>query len=232
MENIEKYQKQLLEQTQSLCRETPISEATEQAYLATPRHRFVRRYREWGTKEWQVVNPDSLAEQIATLYADRPLILFGDEDQNIPSTVSQPSFVLQMLDLLQLNTGDKVFELGAGSGWNAALMGQLVGPAGQVVSLEIIPELAQSARQTLESLGICNVQIVTGDGAEGYENSAPYDRAIFTAGAFDLPHYFYEQLAPFDGGGCTSVLWQFPARGLLRGHGGKSPLFSAYSDRR
>jgi hypothetical protein len=49
MENIEKYQKQLLEQTQNLCRETPISEATEQAYLATPRHRFVRRYREWGT---------------------------------------------------------------------------------------------------------------------------------------------------------------------------------------
>jgi protein-L-isoaspartate(D-aspartate) O-methyltransferase len=194
MENIEKYQKQLLEQTQNLCRETPISEATEQAYLATPRHRFVRRYREWGTKEWQVVEPDSLAEQIATLYADRSIILFGDDDQSVPSTISQPSFVLQMLDLLQLNTGDKVFELGAGSGWNAALMGHLVGPAGQVVSLEIIPELAQSARQTLESLGIANVQIVMGDGAEGYENSAPYDRAIFTAGAFDLPHYFYEQL--------------------------------------
>ena len=101
MENIEKYQKQLLEQTQNLCRETPISEATEQAYLATPRHRFVRRYREWGAKEWQVVNPDSLAEQIATLYADRSIILFGDDDQNVPSTISQPSFVLQMLDLLQ-----------------------------------------------------------------------------------------------------------------------------------
>jgi hypothetical protein len=81
MENIEKYQKQLLEQTQNLCRETPISEATGQAYLVTPRHRFVRRYREWGTKEWQVVNPDSLAEQSATLYADRPITLFGDNDQ-------------------------------------------------------------------------------------------------------------------------------------------------------
>jgi protein-L-isoaspartate(D-aspartate) O-methyltransferase len=194
MEKIEKYQKQLLEQTRNLCREKPISEATEQAYLATPRHRFVRRYREWGTKEWQVVNPDSLVEQIAMLYADQPLILFGDDDQNVPSTISQPSFVLQMLDLLQLNKGDKVFELGAGSGWNAALIGHLVGPAGQVVSLEIIPELAQSARQTLESLGISNVQILTGDGAEGYEDLAPYDRAIFTAGAFDLPHYFYEQL--------------------------------------
>lgn len=214
MENIEKYQKQLLEQTQNLCRETPISEATEQAYLATPRHRFVRRYREWGTKEWQVVNPDSLAEQIATLYADRPLILFGDDDQNVPSTISKPSFVLQMLDLLQLNPGDKVFELGAGSGWNAALMGHLVGSAGQVVSLEIIPELAQSARQTLASLGISNVQIVTGDGAEGYENSAPYDRVIFTAGAFDLPHYFYEQLRE---GGLLLV--------VIKTEGGEDTLF-------
>jgi len=70
MENIEKYQKQLLEQTQNLYRETPISEGTQQAYLATPRHRFVRHYREWGTKEWQVVEPESLVEHIATLYCE------------------------------------------------------------------------------------------------------------------------------------------------------------------
>jgi protein-L-isoaspartate(D-aspartate) O-methyltransferase len=194
MENIEKYQKQLLEQTRSLYRDTPISEATEEAYLATPRHRFVGRYREWGTKEWNVAEPDSLAEHIATLYADRPLILFGDDDQNIPSTVSQPSLVLRMLDLLQLKAGHRVFELGAGSGWNAALIGRLVGPEGQVVSLEIIPELARSAQQNILSLGITNVHIIAGDGAEGYGDSAPYDRAIFTAGSFDVPHYFYEQL--------------------------------------
>jgi protein-L-isoaspartate(D-aspartate) O-methyltransferase len=194
MDNIEKYQKQLLEQTQNLYRETPISEAAAQAYLATPRHCFVIRYREWGAKQWHAVNPNSLAEHVATLYANRPSILFGDDDQNVPSTISQPSFVLRMLDLLQLKAGDKVFELGTGSGWSAALMGHLVGPEGHVVSLEIIPELAQSAGQTIESLGISNVHIVAGDGAEGYEDSAPYDRAIFTAGAFDLPRYFYEQL--------------------------------------
>jgi protein-L-isoaspartate(D-aspartate) O-methyltransferase len=194
MDNIEKYQKQLLEQTQNLYRETPISEATAQAYLATPRHCFVIRDREWGAKECHAVNTNSLAEHVATLYANRPLILFGEDDQNVPATISQPSFVLRMLDLLQLKAGDKVFELGTGSGWSAALMGHLVGPEGHVVSLEIIPELAQSAGQTIESLGISNVHIVAGDGAEGYEDSAPYDRAIFTAGAFDLPRYFYEQL--------------------------------------
>src|SRR5580704_981161 len=84
MDNVEKYQKQLLEQTQKRYQETPISEATTQAYLATPRHCFVRRYREWGTKEWQVVNPDTLAEHLATLYADRPIILFGERRPGCP----------------------------------------------------------------------------------------------------------------------------------------------------
>lgn len=191
MDNIEKYQKQLLEQTQKLFRETPISEATTQAYLATPRHCFVTRYREWGTKEWHEVNASSLAEHIQTLYANRPIILFGDDDQDVPSTISQPAFVLRMLDLLQLKPGHKVSELGAGSGWNAALMGHLVGLEGHVTSLEIIPELAQKAAETIDSLGIANVHIVAGDGAEGYQNGAPYDRAFFAAGAFDLPHYFY-----------------------------------------
>jgi protein-L-isoaspartate(D-aspartate) O-methyltransferase len=194
MDNAEKYQKQLLELTQNLYRETPISEATAEAYLATPRHCFVRRYREWGNKEWQSVDPDNLVEHIPTLYANRPLALFGNDDQDIPSTVSQPSLVLRMLDLLQLKAGDKVFELGAGSGWSAALMGHLVGPEGLVVSIEIISELARSARETIESLGISNVRILAGDGAEGYQPSAPYDRAVFTAGAFDLPHCFYQQL--------------------------------------
>jgi protein-L-isoaspartate(D-aspartate) O-methyltransferase len=194
MDNIEKYQKQLLEQTQNLYRETPISEATKQAYLAIPRHRFVQRYREWGTKEWNVVNTENLAQHIAMLYADRALILFGNDDQNLLSTISQPSLVLRMVDLLELKVGDRVLELGAGSGWSAALMGGIVGAKGHVVSLEIIPELAQNAAENIASMGIANVQILSGDGAQGCNDSAPYDRVVFTAGTFDLPYYFYEQL--------------------------------------
>jgi protein-L-isoaspartate(D-aspartate) O-methyltransferase len=194
MDNVEKYQKQLLEQMENLYRETPISEVTKQAYLAIPRHRFVQRYREWGTREWHIVNTENLAQHIATVYADRSLILFGDDDQNILSTISQPSLVLRMLDLLGLKVGDRVLELGAGSGWSAALMGRIVGQKGHVVSLEIIPELAENAAENISSLGIENVQILTGDGAQGCDDSAPYDRVVFTAGIFDLPHYFYEQL--------------------------------------
>ena len=73
-------------------------------------------------------------------------------------------------------------------------MGHLVGPVGQVYSLEIIPEVAQMAAESISALGITNVQIITADGGEGYAASAPYDRAIFTAGAYDLPSHFYEQI--------------------------------------
>jgi len=193
---IEKYQKQLLEQALSIYRETPISEATQRAYLARPRHRFVPRYREWGTKEWHEVTAENLTEHVPILYADRPLILHGDqeEDENVPSTISQPSFVLRMLDLLQIQPDHRVFELGTGSGWNAALIGQLAGPGGCVESVEIIPEVARRASSTIRSLGISNVHVVEGDGAAGRPDTAPYDRAIFTAGTFDLPRYFYQQI--------------------------------------
>ena len=194
MDTAEKYQRQLQEQTRSVYYDTPISEATDSAYLATPRHRFVKRYRESGAKEWHEVRKENLEEHLATLYANKPLILYGEDEDNIASTISQPSFVLRMLDMLQLRPGQTVFELGAGSGWNAALMGHLVGPQGHVYSLEFIPEVAKTAGDTISALGIKNVSIIVGDGGEGYAAGAPYDRAIFTAGAYDLPHHFYEQM--------------------------------------
>jgi protein-L-isoaspartate(D-aspartate) O-methyltransferase len=191
---VEKYQRQLLEQTRSIYYDRPISEATEKAYLITPRHAFVKRYREWGTKEWHEVRKGNLEEHLATLYANKPLILYGEDDDTVPSTISQPSFVLRMLDMLQLRAGQTVFELGAGSGWSAALMGQLVGPEGHVYSLEFIPEVAKTAAETIRTLGIKNVSIIAADGGEGYAAGAPYDRVVFTAGTYDLPHHFYDQM--------------------------------------
>jgi protein-L-isoaspartate(D-aspartate) O-methyltransferase len=198
MESVVKYQRQLLELTRSIYDETLISETVVSAYLDTPRHVFVKRYRQWGTKAWHEVHEANLAEHLAMLYANAPLILFGDDDNDVPSTISQPSFVLHILSLLQLQPGQAVFELGAGSGWNAALMGHLVRPGGQVYSIEIIPEVAKMAARSMETLGITNVHIIEADGGEGYAAGAPYDRAIFTAGTYDLPHHFYEQMR--DGG--------------------------------
>jgi protein-L-isoaspartate(D-aspartate) O-methyltransferase len=150
------------------------------------------------------VTGKNLGQHLAALYADRPLVLFGDDDNNILSTISQPSLVLRMLDMLQLQPGQTVFELGTGSGWNAALMGQLVGPEGRVFSLEVIPEVAASATEAMRLAGISNVSIVSADGGDGYPEGAPYDRAMFTAGAYDLPRAFYGQLK--DGGLLMAVL--------------------------
>ncbi len=198
METFEKYQQQLLEQAQHVYYATPIREATQKAYLKTPRHCFVKKYREWGTKEWRKITDENLDQHLAMLYADRALIIFGDDDEDVASTISQPSLVLRMLDMLQLQPAQKVFEMGTGSGWNAALLGSLVGPAGCVYTVELYPEAAQTAAAIIHELGITNVQVIEADGGEGYSPGAPYDRAIFTAGAFDLPRCFYDQMK--DGG--------------------------------
>jgi protein-L-isoaspartate(D-aspartate) O-methyltransferase len=190
----DKYQRQLLDQTRQIYQETPISDATAHSFMAMPRHLFVSRFRERASKEWREVTEHNLEQHLATLYADHPLILYGDDDDNITSTISQPSFVLRMLDLLQLQPGQTVLEVGTGSGWNAALIGHLVGPAGIVYSLEIIPELAQRAASSLERVGITNVRVIADDAGDGHEVGAPYDRIAFTAGTYDLPRRFYEQM--------------------------------------
>jgi protein-L-isoaspartate(D-aspartate) O-methyltransferase len=211
-ESVERYRRQALEQMRSYFN-PPVSAAVEQAYLETPRHRFITRYRKEDNSEWQEVTQHNVGEHLATLYANQPLILFDDEEGHARSSISQPSLVLFMLDLLRVEPGHRVFELGAGSGWNAAMLGRLVGSTGHVYSLEIIPEVAQRAAATIAALGIPNVSIITGDGGEGYTPGAPYDRAIFTAGTYDLPRPFYAQIK--DGGVLLFVLKSDCGRGDL-----------------
>jgi protein-L-isoaspartate(D-aspartate) O-methyltransferase len=207
------HQRQLLDHAREVYRDTPISDETARAYLATPRHKFVPRYRAWTSPHWQDVTGANLDEHLATLYADDAIILFGD-DKNVQSTISQPSFVLRMLDLLQLQPGHTVLEIGAGSGWNAALIGQIVGPAGRVYSLEIIPEMVERAVASIAELGITNVEVIAADGSEGYAAGAPYDRAVFTAGTHDLPRPFYDQIEP---GGLLLM--------VVKSHGESDTLF-------
>ena len=171
---------------------TPLPEAIKDAFLATPRHWFVKEI--FRGDEVIKVTPDNLPHFLPAIYADGPLTLKEDPDQRVFSTMSQPTLVLLMLRLLELAPGQRVFEVGAASGWNAAMMGRLVGPSGRVFSVEIIPEIAEMARETIAAHGIRDVEIITGDAGEGYAPGAPYDRAIFTAGAYDLPAVFFEQV--------------------------------------
>src|SRR5205085_10978255 len=88
-----KYQQQLLDQARQIYRQTPMSDATAKAYLTTPRHLFVRRYRETASKDWCQVKADNLHEHLATLYGDSALTMFGVDDDQVSSLISQPSLV-------------------------------------------------------------------------------------------------------------------------------------------
>jgi protein-L-isoaspartate(D-aspartate) O-methyltransferase len=99
------------------------------------------------------------------------------------SAVSQPTMVARMLEMLDVSNAARVLEIGTGSGYNAALLSELAGDRGLVVSIEIDAELAQIAESQLRSAGYGGVQVHTADGRGGWPGSAPYDRIIATASA-------------------------------------------------
>ena len=107
-------------------------------------------------------------------------------------TISQPYIVAVMTELLQILPGDRVLEIGGGSGYQAAILGTL---AQDVISIERIPDVAEMAKENLSGAGITNVTIVIGDGTLGYPAKAPYDAILITAAAPDVPPPLIGQLA-------------------------------------
>lgn len=122
-------------------------------------------------------------------YQDHPLPI--GEGQ----TISQPFIVALMLEALQLSPTDRVLEIGTGSGYVTALLAELTS---EVISIERHASLSDSARAVLESLGYCNIKLVTGDGTRGFPEAAPYDAVIVSAAAQEVPPALLAQLA--DGG--------------------------------
>jgi len=194
METITKYQQQLLAQSPFLRVDNEYHNAIKEAFLKTQRHLFIDKFNDPPAVDWNIVTEENLQAHLPVLYANKPLLLYDEPDNNYQSTISQPAIVLKMLDWLELKKGHTVFEVGAGSGWDAALMGELVGEEGHIYSSEIIPKMAIHAKETIERLGISNVTILQSDGGLGYEEKAPFDRIIFTAGSYDLPSRMYHQL--------------------------------------
>lgn len=128
-----------------------------------------------------------LPELKVRAYEDVPLPILREK------TISQPSTVLLMTEALELNDGQKVLEIGAGSGYQAALIGCLI-DTGKLISTEVVPELVQFARENIAKAGVKNVLVVEQDGSQGYEEEAPYDRIIFTAASPKLPLHLLGQL--------------------------------------
>ena len=155
--------------------------STATAMREVPRHAFVP------------------ADRRGDAYADRPLPI--GEGQ----TISAPHMVAIMLDLLELEPGDRVLEIGTGCGYHAALTAAIVGPA-NVFSVEYHAALAREARATLAELGYGDVSIRVGDGREGWPAHAPYDAAYLTCAPEAIPEPAVAQvpdgvvLAPVGGG--------------------------------
>ena len=127
------------------------------------------------------------AEAAPLAYADRPL------DIGLRQSISQPFIVALMTHLLQVQPGDRVLEIGTGSGYQAAVLSVL---AREVYSVEILAPLGAKAAETLSRLGYANVAVRIGDGYQGWEEHAPYDRIMVTAAPDHVPPALIAQLKP------------------------------------
>jgi protein-L-isoaspartate(D-aspartate) O-methyltransferase len=142
--------------------------AVLEALAAVPRHRFI---------------PEALAPRA---YDDSPLPIGYDQ------TISQPYVVAFMTEAAALTPDAKVLDIGTGSGYQAAVLAEIVG---RVYSIEIVPELAERSRRLLADLGYDNVEVRTGDGYRGWPDEAPFDAIVVAAAPDHVPPALVEQLA-------------------------------------
>jgi protein-L-isoaspartate(D-aspartate) O-methyltransferase len=160
-------------------REVILSERVRRAFLAVPRERFV---------------PELAArEGLTAVYRDEAIVTKHDEHGHPLSSSSQPAIMALMLEQLDLDEGMRVLEVGAGTGYNAALLSLLVGRRGRVVTVDVDAVLAAAARRTLRESGY-RVRVAHADGRVGFPATAPYDRIIVTASSDGVPHAWFEQL--------------------------------------
>ncbi|MBA2310626.1 MAG: methyltransferase, FxLD system, partial [Pseudonocardiales bacterium] len=148
-----------------------------------------------------------------TAYAPRQVVTKRADDGTAVSSASSPNLVAEMLELLDVHPGHRVLEIGAATGINAALLAELTGPTGRVVTIELDDDLATGARTGLATAGYPHVQVICGDGALGHPARAPYDRITVTAGAWDISAAWWQQLAA---GGRLVVPLRLHGSGLTR----------------
>lgn len=168
-----------------------------QAIDALSRHRFAPdRLWRWDGHAYVPVDRDADPEQwAAEVYASPDAAAVTQVTDGVPSSsLSAQGVVVDMLDSLLVEPGDRVLELGTGTGWNAALLSQRAGP-GQVVSVEVDAELAAAAADRLKAVG-ADVAVEVGDGAAGRPSGAPYDRLISTYAVSTMPWAWVEQTRP------------------------------------
>lgn len=190
-----------------------LTPSVRKVFLQVPRHLFVQQYyqQRGNSLDWELVQ--ATEEQI---YRDEALVTQIDRRGMPSSSTSQPSVMAVQLEALELEHGQRVLEIGAGTGYNAALLGKLVGDhgneAGQVISLEIDTTLAEQAREHLARAAIHNVVVLPGNGFSGEMAYALYDRILSTCSIRTVPHAWFEQLKT---GGRLVGNWLTPLASLF-----------------
>ena len=121
-------------------------------------------------------------------YVDTPLEIGNGQ------TISAPHMVAIMCEALDIKKGQSILEIGAGSGYHAAIVSKIVGETGHIYTVERFPSLAERAKKNLENAGINNVTVETGDGSEGLLQHAPYERIYVTCASPEIPKPLVEQL--------------------------------------
>ena len=129
--------------------------------------------------------PDNLKYRA---YEDMPLPLIRGK------TISQPTTVMLMTHALELQVGDKVFEVGAGSGYQSAIISKIIGDKGKVITTEVVPELVSLAKQNILKAKINNIEIFEDDGSKGIPEEAPFDKIIITCACKEFPKPLLDQL--------------------------------------
>ncbi|MEW2285605.1 methyltransferase domain-containing protein [Streptomyces sp. NPDC047841] len=170
-----------------------------EAFAAVPRHLFVPYYYVTGARGYERrwgESPDRRARErwVRGAYADVPLAT-RLRDGELLSSSSQPSLMARMLTALRVGDGDRVLEVGAGTGYNAALLAHRLGADDLVTTIDLEPEITESARQHLAAAGH-HPLVVTGDGARGVPERAPFDRIIATCELSTVPRAWLAQSRP------------------------------------
>jgi protein-L-isoaspartate(D-aspartate) O-methyltransferase len=127
-------------------------------------------------------------DYIEHAYDDIPLPTYRGQ------TISQPYTIAFMTEQLEPKPGENILEIGAGSGYQAALLGFCVAPKAKVITIELEEELVEFAKKNLKKVKIENVEVIQGDGKLGYPRDAPYDKSIITAACPEIPQKIIEQL--------------------------------------
>jgi len=159
------------------------------------RARLAEAVRRRGVKDPAVL--DAVGEVPRHLFVPHALLARAYDDAALPighgQNISQPSTQARCIEALRLTAADKVLEIGTGSGYQTALLARL---AGQVFSVERVPQLAEQARAAILAAGIANVSLLMGDGTLGWRDYAPYDAIVVAAASPEVPQPLLEQLTP------------------------------------